>query len=422
MSTVVGDAPNDPPTQEPALEEVFYPTDRIPFVEWGAFTGGKSTVLLVGGITLLSFLTGLSNLSRGTVAMDGPLSVVINAPPVVVQFGGVLFAFVLGLVTVGLQQRKEVAFRAALVLLPVLAVLPLLTLRSTDIPLLGAILLTYPLLVYNRDRFDQSIDLSPLQVASLSVIGGVGLYGTVGAYVLRTEFDPQMASWGDAVYFTIVTITTVGYGDFTPLTARGRWFVLSLILLGTGSFTVAVGSLVGPIIESRMATAFGVMTASDLTLLEDHVVVLGYGDVTEALLSELDDETEFIVVTEDAQVASSLDDEGLTVLTGDPTDESVLADARVGSAKGVVVGSDDDARDVLSILAAKSVNPDVRVVAGATEEKHVEKFRSVGADDVVNPHSIGGTLLGRSVLDGIDADEALGDLDGGSAPGADADE
>jgi voltage-gated potassium channel len=395
----VADATGD--TQEPALEEVFYPADRIPFVDWTSVTGGKTAVLLVGGVALLSFLTGLSNLSAGTTAMNGPLGALLDLPPVVVQFGGVMFAFVLGLVTVGLQQRKEIAFRAALILLPLLGMLPLLTFQTTDVPLLGAILITYPLLIRNRSRFDQPVDLSPLQIASLSAIGGVGLYGTVGAYVLRNDFTGEMASWGDAVYFVIVTIATVGYGDFTPTSATARWFALSLILLGTGAFTVGIGALVGPVIESRMATAFGIMTASDLTLL--------------------DDETELLVVTDDADVASALDDRDMNVLTGDPTDEQVLRDARVGVAQGVVVGSNDDARDVLSILAAKSVNPDVRIVAGATEEKHVEKFESVGADEVINPHSIGGTLLGQSVLEETTPEERLTDLEPGAGTDGPAD-
>jgi voltage-gated potassium channel len=401
---------------EPALEEVFYPVDRIPFVEWGAFTGGKSTVLLVGAVTLLSFLTGLSNLSQSTPAMDGPLSVFLSLPAGVVQFGGVLFAFVLGVVTVGLQQRKVVAFRAALVLLLALAMLPLTTLQTTDIPLLLGIAVTYPLLLRNRAQFDQSVDFSPLQIASLSAIGGVGLYGTVGAYALRSEFTGDPLTWSDAVYFVIVTIATVGYGDFAPTTARARWFALSIILFGTGAFTVAIGALVGPVIESRMATAFGIMTASELTLLEDHVVVLGYGGMTDSLLEELDDEAEPIVVTDDADAAAMLDDAGLNVLTGDPTDEAVLSDARIGSARGVVVGSDDDAQDVLAILAARSRNPDVRIVAAATEAKHVTKFETVGADEVVNPRSIGGTLLGRSVLDGSAPDTNLSDLDTSGEP------
>ncbi|KOX92523.1 potassium channel protein [Haloarcula rubripromontorii] len=387
--------PEDP--SDRTLEDVFYPADRVPFVEWDELSGAKPTVVLTGVVALLAFVTGLSNLSQASLAINGPLTTVVDLPLPVVRFGGVLFAFVLGILTVGLQRRKRLAWRVATVVFLGLVLLPLATFQPTDIPLLVMTLVTYPLLVRNRHRFDQSLDLSPIQIASLSAIFGVILYGTVGAYGLRGQFL-ELDSWGDAVYYVIVTIATVGYGDITPVTAEARWFSLSIILFGTGAFTVAVGALIGPAIESRMATAFGVMTASELTLLEDHVVVLGYGDVTASLLKELGDETEVVVVTPDEETVASLQGEGVNLLTGDPTDEAVLKDARVGTASGVVVGSNDDARDVLAVIATKNVNPNIRTVAAATDQKHVEKFRAVGADEVINPRSIGGRLLGQSVL------------------------
>jgi voltage-gated potassium channel len=392
----VADVPDE--TQDRALEEVFYPADRIPFVNWEQFSGAKPTVVLTGVVTLLAFVTGLSNLSQTVVSLDGPLAPVVPAAGAFARFAGVLAAFTLGLVTVGLQRRKRLAWRVAVVVLPGLALLPLTTLQTTDVPLLLVILVTYPMLVRNRDLFDRAVDLSPLQVASLSSIVGVVLYGTMGAYGLRTQFQ-DIATWGDAVYYVVVTIATVGYGDITPLTPEAKWFSLSIIVFGTGAFTIAVGALVGPAIESRMAAAFGNMTASDLTLLEDHVVVLGYGDVTESLLAELAGETDAVVVTPDADVAASLDDEGVNVLTADPTAESTLSDARVDAARGVVVGSDEDARDVLAVIAATNVAPDVRIVAAANQEKHVDKLDAVGADEVITPGTIGGRLLGRSILD-----------------------
>jgi voltage-gated potassium channel len=110
------------------------------------------------------------------------------------------------------------------------------------------------------------------------------------------------------------------------------------------------------------------------------------------------------VVTPDQDTASRLNAEGVNVLTGDPTDESVLRDARLAAARGVVVGSEDDGRDVLAVLAVRNVAPDVRVVAAANDGKHVAKLEEVGADEVINPLDIGGTLLGRSVLDGEGVD------------------
>jgi voltage-gated potassium channel len=348
-------------------------------------------------VALLSFVSGLSNLSQGT-ALDGPASAVVSLPPGAVEFAGVIFAFLLGPVVVGLQRRKRIAWRAAVVLLPLVGLLPLVTFQPTDVPLALAVFVTLPLLVRNRGQFDQSLGLSPLQIASVSTVGGVGLYGTVGAYAIRGQFE-GLTTWSDAVYYVVVTVATVGYGDITPLTPQAQWFSLSIIVFGTAAFTVAVGALAGPIIESRLATAFGIMTASELSLLEDHVVVLGYGDLTDALLDELAPDAETVVVTDDQSTASSLQAADCNVLTGDPTDEGTLGDVRLESARGVVVGSDDDARDVLAVLAVRNVAPDVRVVAAATEGKHVAKFERVGADRVVDVRALGGRLLGRSVLD-----------------------
>jgi len=381
-----------------AVEDLFYPDERIPFVDWQGFSGAQTAVWLTGVVTFLAFVTGLSNLSQATVSLNGPLAGPLPLTEGFARFGGVLFAFLLGPVTFGLQRRKRVAWQSTLLLLPLLALLPLTTLATTDIPLLVVTALTVPLLVSNRNGFDQTVDLSPLQIASLSSIVGVGLYGTIGSYGLREEFL-QLHGWNDAVYYVVVTIATVGYGDITPTTQRAKWFSLSVILLGTGAFTVAVGALVGPAIESRMAAAFGNMTASELKLLEDHIVVLGHGDLTEPLLDELGDETDIVVVTPESDAAMDLNGGAVSVLTADQTDESVLGDARVNVARGVVVGSDDDARDALAVLAAKNVAPDVRVVAAANEAHNVDKLADVGADEVIDTRSIGGQLLGRSVLE-----------------------
>ena len=383
---------------EQAYEEVFYPADRIPFVDWEEFSGAQPAVVLTGVTTLLAFVTGLSNLSAPVVSLNGPLAPYVPATTVVARLAGVTFAFLLAPVTVGLQRRKRLAWRVAMVLLPALAVLPLTTLATTDIPLLLAVGVTVPLLVRNREAFDQSLDLSPLQIASLLSVAGVVAYGTVGAYGLQEHFN-AIADWVDALYFVIITIATVGYGDITPTTQIGEFFSLSIVILGTGAFTAAVGALVVPAIESRMAAAFGNMTPSELRLLENHVVVLGYGDLTESLLDSLADETDVVVVTPDEDTAADLDAESVNVLTGDPTDEEILERAQVDSASGVVVASGDDATDVLAVIAARNVNPDVRTVAGASEAKHVDKLASVGADQVINPHTIGGRLLGESVLD-----------------------
>ena len=391
-----GDTPDAP--EQSALETLFYHTDSVRFVHWQQFSGAKPTVVLVGLVAVVSFVTGLSNLSQTTLTLNGPLAAVFPGAGAYVRFAGVLFAFVLGVLVVFLQRRKRLAWYGAVVVLPLLALLPLTTLQTTDVPLLVLVLAAEPMLVWNRDRFDQSLDLSPLQIAALLSIFGVVAYGTVGSYALRADF-PGIESLSDSVYFVVVTIATVGFGDITPTTPEAKWFSLSIILLGTGAFTAAIGALVVPAIESRMAAAFGNMTASELKLLEDHVLVLGYGDITESLLEELPGEVDVVVVTPDADLASRLNDHDVNVVTDDPTDEDTLLEARIDAARGVVVATRDDARDVLAVLTARQTNPEVRIVAAANHRKHVDKLQQVGADEVISPMTIGGRLLGRSVLD-----------------------
>jgi len=397
--TVPGDTSDGP--GKDTLEKLFYPTDTVRFVHWEQFAGAQPTVVLTGAITILAFITGLSNLGSEPV-VQGPLAEVFPWAATYAQFGGVLFANLLGILTVGLRRRKRIAWYGTVVVLVLLGLLPLMTLQATDVPLLLLVLVTLPLIARNREDFDQPIDLSPLQVASLSSILGVMAYGTFGTFALaeRGGFGGGGSmTWGDAFYYVIVTIATVGYGDITPTSPTARWFSLSVILLGTGAFTVAVGSLIAPAIESRMASAFGNMTASELTLLEDHVLVLGHGDITESLIEELDGEVELVVITTDSDVASELKGDDVNVLTGDPTDEEVLIDARIESAQGVVVATRDDANDVLAVLAARNTNPDVWIAAAANHQKNVRKLEEVGADEVISPMAIGGQMLGRSVMD-----------------------
>lgn len=251
----------DIPEPSDSVPDLFYYTDRIPFVYWEDFSDVKTAVLLVGGVTVLSFITGLSTLSRPTLILEGPLAALIPALSATCgSQASCSRSFSLSS-SVGLKRRKRLAWYATLVVLPLVGLLPLATLQPTEIPVLLLVLVTYPLLVRNRNQFDQQIDLSPLQIAALSSILGAVYHGTVGSYAMRDQFV-ELETWGDSVYYVIVTIATVGYGDITPLTPQARWFSLSVIMFETGAFTAAIGALIVPAIESRIAAGSDVSPRS----------------------------------------------------------------------------------------------------------------------------------------------------------------
>jgi voltage-gated potassium channel len=407
--TVASDTPDT--QMDSALRELFYRSDRVPFVYWRRFSGARTTVLLIGSVAVLAFVTGLSHLSQGTGTFDGPLRPFLPSDlSDVVLFSGVLLGFLLGTVAVGLHYRKRLAWYGAVCVLPLSLLLPLGTAEPTDVLLFLLTLVTLPLVVRNRHSFDQRFELSSLQITALASFLAVQIYGTVGVYVMRKDYT-GIETWIDAFYYIVVTGTTVGYGDATPETQGAKLFTLSVLIIGTATFGAVFGSLLVPALESRLTAAFGTMTASELALLEDHVLILGYGELTEPLLDELTATTDVVVVTPDTDTASSLGDRDINVLTADPTDEHALLDAGIETASGVVAATSDDAQDTLAVLAARQANPDIRVVAAATNHRHVDKFERIGVDEVISPAVIVGRRLGRSVTGDDSLSDATGESD-----------
>jgi voltage-gated potassium channel len=229
------------------------------------------------------------------------------------------------------------------------------------------------------------------------------VYITTGVFALREEFG-GVQTLVDAVYFAVVTSSTVGYGDITPQTAVARLFGISALVVGTASFAIALGVLLTPAIEARLVKALGKMTQSELELLDDHVLVLGYGDLTEAIIGELHDKATFLVVLPDGDRARILGERGIDTLTGDTSDESTLRRAQIQEARAVVAATNDDGADALAVLTARQLAPDIHIVAAATQRENVDKLRRAGADTVISPASIGGHLLVESALGGRDVD------------------
>lgn len=369
----------------------------------------RAAVLAASVVAVLSLLTGLANITVG-VAVGGPLTPYV--PEVIRQaagFTGTLTGFVMLLSTWALRRRLRVAWYATMLLLPITAAQGLIQSSSYSLPLVVLSLLSMPVLAYNYSRFDRDIALSNAQIAASVALAGTLGYGTAGTYALREEFG-EVGTLLDAFYYTVVTASTVGYGDATPLTQEARVFALTVVVLGTSSFAVALGSVLGPVIEARFARALGNMKTTDYDLLEDHVVILGYGDLTEPLLEELGDET-FVIVTADENVAARYRDRDVRVILGDPSEDDPLKDAGIEEARAVVAATESDAEDAFAILTARELNPDARIVAAATARRNAQKLQRAGADTVLSPTVIGGQLLGRSALGKDDIEDVTSLLD-----------
>ena len=364
----------------------------------------RASILLTFAVAILSIIVGLIHISTDVTV--GGFAVFV--PPAVrraVGFTGTLTGFTMLGGAYALKQRFRIGWCATAVLLPVTVIQGLLQVSPFALPLVGVSVLTAPALILNRRRFDRSFSPSPTQLAAgLALVTGVA-YGTIGSYALREEFS-GITTLTDAFYYTIVTASTVGYGDVTAASEFGKLFSVSVLLVNVSAFAVALGVLLTPAIEAQLSKALGRMTESQFNLLNDHVILLGYGDLTEPIIENLGDETQFAVVTTNETAARRLAERDIAVLTAEPSDEAPLQQVRVDDAQAAIAATEDDAQDALAILTAKQLNDDMNILAAAMQRENVAKLRHAGADRVISPAEIGGRLLANSAIGRRDAEAA----------------
>jgi voltage-gated potassium channel len=373
---------------------------RDRWIGWRSL-GIRLTVALTGAVALLSVVTGIANISAQSVV--GPLAEFI--PPAIQRtagFTGALTGFLMIGSAYGLRRRLRMAWYSTVLLLPITALQGILQSSPLSLPLIVLSALALPQVLLNRREFDRTVELSTAQLAAGIAIVGAQIYGTVGTYALREDFT-NVNTLVDAFYYTLVTASTVGYGDAAPTSQMGRLFGMSVIVIGTASFAVALGTLLGPVIQARFAKALGRMSEGDLEILDDHVLVLGYSDIVTAILDEERDREDILVVTPDRETVRTLTDKGIDALTADPDDEESLLDAGVERARLVIVATDDDAADSLTILTVRQLNPEVEIRAVATNRENMRKLENAGATSVISPVVIAARQLvgpssGRDLL------------------------
>ena len=371
--------------------------------------GTRSSLVSVSLVALLSIATGIAAIGS-PINPQSPLAPYI---PLIVQqtagFTGALTGFLMLASVLALRRGLRIGWASTMVLLPVTAGQGLLQGSEFSLPLVVLSVVAFPVVLVNYSHFDRTYDPSPTQLAAWAALVGAQVYGTAGAFALREDFV-GIDSLADAFYFTIVTGSTVGYGDITPQTEMTRLFGVSVLIVNVAAFAVALGVLLTPAIEARLTTALGRMTDTELELLHDHILVLGYGELTEPILQELRGGAQIVVITEDNTRAKALTERGFEVLIADPSDEETLGRARVNEAMAVVAATESDAEDALAILTARQLNPGIRIVAAAAQRENVKKLKRAGADTVISPASIGARLLAQSALGGDGTEEIADEL------------
>jgi len=230
--------------------------------------------------------------------------------------------------------------------------------------------------------------------AALALLAAVLAYGTAG-YAIVEHFG-----FLDALFMTVITITTVGYEEVHQLDAAGQVFSITLIVLGVIAFLYTFGVLVEQLSSGRWQNyrRYRRMDA-ELGALRDHVIVCGYGRTGMQVVRDLEQARHAYVVVEvnPAPLEDVRRDERLCVV-GDAANDEVLHRAGIERARALVSAVDSDERNVYIVLTARSLRPELFIVARSSYPDSIAKLHRAGANRVVSPYTTSGRRMAALAL------------------------
>lgn len=232
----------------------------------------------------------------------------------------------------------------------------------------------------------------PLKIVLFALIALTAV-GTVGFHYI------EHWGWFDSFYMVVITLSTVGYQEVHPLSSAGRVFCIVLIVSGVALVFLMIGAATQALLEFELFKVFGKRRMErDIASLRDHYIICGAGRVGHSVAHELARKPcPFVIVESDEKSAADLDTKWLA-LVGDAASEKTLRDAGIERAAGLVAATTTDATNIYIVLTARGLNPGLKIIARATEERAERHLRTAGADIVISPYAAAGHRIAQSFL------------------------
>ena len=208
-------------------------------------------------------------------------------------------------------------------------------------------------------------------------------------------------SWLDALYMTIITISTVGYQEVAAMTPNAKVFSIALILLSLGTVGYLLTNIASSLFESDVMVALRRRKMKNsIERLENHYIVCGSGETGSAVIDYLTSKkVPFVVIDNNEDIIANLITHGVLAFVGNATQEEVLEQAQIHRAKGLIASLSRDSYNVYTVLTARGMNPELYIVAKAIEKGADEKLKKAGANNTISPNEIGGRRLAASWFD-----------------------
>ncbi|HVB33032.1 MAG TPA: voltage-gated potassium channel protein [Patescibacteria group bacterium] len=308
-------------------------------------------------------------------------------PPSSMPF--LLIGLALLLMPIGLLFRSRFAWIVAVVL-TVAAILILLLFPRGVQPLLVYYIgiLLFLLLLSHRAFGRSSLAAGTLFAITSSLM--LLIYAVFGSLYLGQEFSPPIKDLASAFYYSIVTMSTVGYGDIVPKSMHARFFTVSIILLGIGVFATSISAIIGPVVtrsideivrgrEKRMKRA-------------NHFIIVGATPLAFNTYRELKKRNQAVTLIL-AQPPTESGFEDADIVVGDANDLEVLGKAGAQQAQAVLAMRADDSENAFIALAVKELKGKAKTIVAVNDSKHFERVRLAQPDFIIAPQVLGGEML-----------------------------
>lgn len=199
---------------------------------------------------------------------------------------------------------------------------------------------------------------------------------------------------------SVITLTTVGFGEVKPLSGAGRGFTTFYILLGFGSLALAGRAIAESLIENVFSGQSEIKKMKKkISLLKAHFIICGFGRVGAASAEHfIKDGADFIVIENDHEQCHAIREKDYIFLEGDATSEAILLEAGIKSAKGLIALLNSDPKNLFIVLSARELNPTLQIISRVEDASSEKKILRAGADRVISPFAAAGRQIAGDIL------------------------
>jgi len=230
----------------------------------------------------------------------------------------------------------------------------------------------------------------------------ISFFFLVGLLIVGTSGYVLIEGWSllDSLYMTVITVSTVGFREVFRLSPAGQLFTIALIIFGVSFIAYSASSLVQFMVEGQLRSILGRRKLEKkISKLKNHYIICGYGRIGTHICRELEAKpVPFVVVEKESGKIEKFGQDGTLFVDGDATLDETLIKAGIRNAKGLVTAVTSDTENVYITLTARGLNPDMFILARASEEASETKLKRAGATKVISPYVMGAARMAQAIL------------------------